>query len=119
GGISISAGVLRPDEDANRDVYGPGASPRTILASREISAPPEARELLYALASVSNVTPAAGPDAPTPSAGDKHSTASRTGEPPAPSGEPAQQAASNRNMRARVAEVQQTLDRLLTSTGNS
>ena len=117
-GINISGGVLRPDEDANRNVYGPGASPRTILASREISAPPEARELLSALASVSNVTPAPGPDAAAPSAGDKRSAASRTSE-PAPSDAPQQQAASDRNMRARVAEVQQTLDRLLTSTGNS
>src|SRR5438094_954680 len=99
-GINLSGGVLRPDEDANRDVYGPGASPRTILASREISAPPEARELLSALASVSNVTPTPGPDAATPSAGDKRSTASRTSE-PAPSDAPAQQAASDRNMRAR------------------
>ena len=28
-GINISGGVLRPDDDANRDVYGPGASPRS------------------------------------------------------------------------------------------
>src|SRR5437660_3793 len=55
-GINISGGVLRPDEDANRDVYGSGASPRTILASREIAAPPEAREFLSAIASVSSAT---------------------------------------------------------------
>src|SRR6185295_16390280 len=30
-GINVSGGVLRPDEDANKDVYGPGASPRTVL----------------------------------------------------------------------------------------
>ena len=39
-GIDISGGVLRPDEDANVGVYGAGATARTILASREISAPP-------------------------------------------------------------------------------
>src|SRR5438128_1695048 len=41
-GINLSGGVLRPDEDSNNNVYGPGASPRTILASREISAPTQA-----------------------------------------------------------------------------
>jgi len=48
-GINLSGGVLRPDEDANRDAYGAGASPRTILASRSISAPPEAQAFLAAL----------------------------------------------------------------------
>ncbi len=33
-GIDISGGVLRPDEDANAGVFGAGATPRTILASR-------------------------------------------------------------------------------------
>src|SRR5438094_8564199 len=53
-GINLSGGVLRPDEDANRNAYGPGAAPRTILASREISAPPEAQRFLTALAAVSS-----------------------------------------------------------------
>src|SRR5437762_8680255 len=48
-GIDLSGGVLRPDEDANRSVYGSGATPSTILASREISAPPEASAFLRAL----------------------------------------------------------------------
>ena len=41
-GIDLSGGVLRPDEDANTGVYGAGATPSTILATREMSAPPEA-----------------------------------------------------------------------------
>jgi len=110
--------VLRPDDDANRDVYGAGASPRTILASREISAPPEARELLTALASVSGTTttePAAPSGAP---AANTRSPQARGSESPAAT--PAPQAPSNdRDLRARIAEMQQTLDRLLTSTGNS
>ena len=64
-GINLSGGVLRPDEDANQNVYGPGASPRTILASREISAPPQARAFLAAVASVST---AAATDTATSSA---------------------------------------------------
>src|SRR5213593_366695 len=38
-GINLSGGVLRPDEDANASAYGKGASPRTILANTDISAP--------------------------------------------------------------------------------
>src|SRR5438876_2540559 len=53
-GINISGGVLRPDEDINVAVYGPGAEPRTILASRELSAPPEARPFLEALRTLSS-----------------------------------------------------------------
>ena len=41
-GIDLSGGVLRPDDDANTGVYGAGATPNTILATREMSAPPEA-----------------------------------------------------------------------------
>jgi hypothetical protein len=124
-GINLSGGVLRPDEDSNRDVYGSGASPRTILASREISAPPEAREFLSALGSVSDVTTTSAHDtSTTPAAGataETRPTAPRTHEPAPSSAAPAQPPAGDRDrdLRARVAEVQQTLDRLLTSTGNS
>src|SRR6267142_6426582 len=45
-GINLSGGVLRPDEDVNKLAYGKGASPRTILASRELSAPPQASAFL-------------------------------------------------------------------------
>src|SRR5712671_6386817 len=48
-GINLSGGVLRPDEDANTNVYGSHASPSTILASRSISAPTQATVFLDAL----------------------------------------------------------------------
>src|SRR5262249_26971695 len=48
-GIDLSGGVLRPDDDANVEVYGARATPRTILATREISAPTEAQAFLTAL----------------------------------------------------------------------
>src|SRR5438552_3061304 len=63
-GINLSGGVLRPDEEANVEVFGPGATPRTILASREISAPPQAQPFLSALAATSAATATAA--APTP-----------------------------------------------------
>lgn len=55
-GIDLSGGVLRPDEDANKSAYGATASPSTILASREISAPPEASAFLASLGSLSTPT---------------------------------------------------------------
>src|SRR5206468_4220344 len=55
-GIDLSGGVLRPDEDANKAVYGGGATPASILARREISAPPEADTFLRALGAASGRT---------------------------------------------------------------
>jgi lipid-binding SYLF domain-containing protein len=99
-GIDVSGGVLRPDEEANVDVYGPGAQPRTILASREISAPPEARDFLRALGSVAPATPprsyGAASTPPTP----------RTTTMPT----------TDDDLRARVVDIQQSLDRILADT---
>jgi lipid-binding SYLF domain-containing protein len=100
-GIDISGGALRADEDSNVDVYGRGALPRTIVSSREIAPPAEARPLLNALA-------AAG----SPST----NTASST-----PSSTPATQRTTTMpttddDLRARVVDIQQTLDRLLAET---
>jgi lipid-binding SYLF domain-containing protein len=111
-GIDISGGVLRPDEDANRDVYGAGATPRTVLASRDISAPVQAAAFLTALATASpsaatSTTPA-GSAAPVAASG---SVALSSGSSPAPSTPTT--GANDRNLRARIAEMQQTLDRLL------
>src|SRR3954454_15367884 len=41
-GVDVSGGVLRPDEDANKSTYGSTATPRTVLATAENSAPPDA-----------------------------------------------------------------------------
>jgi len=101
-GVDLSGGVLRPDEDSNTDVYGAGAEPRTVLASRELSAPTEARDFLRALTSVSTPppTPVAAPAAPQPST---------------PSGS-TRNALSDDDLRARVIDIQQTLDRILADT---
>ena len=68
-GIDLSGGVLRPDDDANTGVYGAGATPSTILATREMSAPPEAASFLSALKSTSagsDARPSASAAAPAP-----------------------------------------------------
>jgi lipid-binding SYLF domain-containing protein len=98
-GINLSGGVLRPDEDANADVYGAGATPSTILATREMSAPPEAAPFLNALK---------GASADKPNA----STATTS----APAGRPAMTPTTDEDVRARVVDLQQTVDRMLADT---
>jgi lipid-binding SYLF domain-containing protein len=92
-GIDLSGGVLRPDEDANVGVYGKGAMPNTILATREMSAPPEAAAFLRALKET-------GAPAPRPNAS--------TGTP-----DVARAASTDEDVRARVVDLQQSVDRIL------
>jgi lipid-binding SYLF domain-containing protein len=97
-GIDLSGGVLRPDEDANTATYGRGATPSMILARRELSAPPEAAAFLAALRTAES-SPAERP------------TASTTAPPVRPAN-----AATDDDLRARVIDIQQALDRLLADT---
>ena len=99
-GVDLSGGVLRPDEDSNRTTYGSGATPSTILATREISAPPEAGAFLAALKSASPA-PGTRPTGSTSSA-----TGARQSAPP-PAGD---------DIRARVIDIQQSVDRMLADT---
>ena len=103
-GINLSGGVLRPDEDANRNVYGSTATPRTILASREISAPTQAAAFLSALGRGAPA-PAQTTAAPPP-----RTPASATSSAPAAT-------ATDADLRARIADMQQTLDSLLADSG--
>lgn len=48
-GIDLSGGVLRPDEDANADVYGRGKSAREVLAGTIVPTDVAARDFLGAL----------------------------------------------------------------------
>jgi lipid-binding SYLF domain-containing protein len=96
-GIDLSGGVLRPDDDANRAVYGADATPRTILASREISAPPAASAFLASLTAASAPTSSAAPPTTTPP---------RSGAGAAGNDDP-------RDLRARVVEMEQMLDRMV------
>jgi lipid-binding SYLF domain-containing protein len=108
-GINISGGVLRPDEDTNVEVYGPGAEPRTILASRELSAPPEARPFLDALRTLSS-----------PSATTASNAAPVQQPAPAASTLPTPRTTTmpitDDDLRTRVVDIQQTLDRMLADT---
>jgi len=100
--LDLAGGVLRPDAEANSVVYGGRATPKTILATRAISAPTEAQAFLSALnahASATSAGPATLP-APRPSVSSRSSTAPTTDD----------------DLRARVVDIQQSLDRLLADT---
>lgn len=99
-GIDVSGGVLRPDDDVNVGIFGGGATPRTILATSQISAPPEAAAFLRALsaapANANSAAPGQAAAAPAPSR-----TAPVT---------------TDDDLRARIVDIQQTVDRLLADT---
>jgi len=105
-GIDLSGGVLRPDEDANRSTYGSEATPRTILASREISAPPAAQPFLAALRDASVVT--------TTGAAPPATTTTASGTPPATTAPRSTTGSDDlRDLRASVVQMEQMLDRLV------
>jgi len=101
-GIDLSGGILRPDDEANRSVYGPAATPRSILASRDISAPTEAQSFLNALTKGQSAEREGGSQGRSPS-----STSPR----------PAAAPTTGDDVRARVVTLQQAIDRLLAEPG--
>ncbi len=48
-GIDLSGGVLRPDKDANTDVYGPEHHPRDIVIGEGTAIPAAARDFVRSL----------------------------------------------------------------------
>ncbi len=48
-GINLNGGVLHPDTDANADLYGATATPRTILVDHSVKAPAAAQAFMSAL----------------------------------------------------------------------
>ena len=48
-GISLNGSTLRPDEDANRKLYGNSTSAAKIITESDVNAPPSAHELIAAL----------------------------------------------------------------------
>jgi Uncharacterized conserved protein len=48
-GISLEGSTLRPDNDANRNVYGKDATAASIIAESKFEAPPEGRKLVSRL----------------------------------------------------------------------
>jgi lipid-binding SYLF domain-containing protein len=108
-GINLSGGVLRPDESANRAVYGDSATPRTLLASSSLSAPTEATPFLHALGTGTELAPQ---DAAAPASGTTTSTTPPAAKPSTPTPQAAPPA-PDADIRARVVELQQTIDRLV------
>jgi SH3 domain-containing YSC84-like protein 1 len=111
-GIDVSGGVLRPDDDANASVYGAGASPRTILASREISAPTQAQGFLQALNAQS--APTATSDRQSSDRAGSTATGQANSVPATPRSTATP--TTDDDLRARVVDIQQTIDRLLADT---
>ncbi len=48
-GISLEGSTLRPDEDANRKLYGKSTSAARIITESDVEAPPAAHDLIAAL----------------------------------------------------------------------
>jgi SH3 domain-containing YSC84-like protein 1 len=48
-GVSLEGSTLRPDEDANRKLYGNSASAAKIITESDVTAPAAARDLIAAL----------------------------------------------------------------------
>jgi lipid-binding SYLF domain-containing protein len=119
-GLDISGGVLRPDDDSNKSAYGSDASPRTILASREISAPTQAAPFLAALGASQATMPSAG-GTPSTSArspsGAADTTTATTGHTPAASTPATPRSTTigttDDDVRTQLTHMQQTLDRML------
>jgi lipid-binding SYLF domain-containing protein len=53
GGVSLEGSTLRPDEDANKRVYGRVITAREIIMDHEVSVPPAGRALLSRLQTAS------------------------------------------------------------------
>src|SRR5262245_19617059 len=118
-GINLSGGVLRPDEDANASIYGSGASPRTILASRDISAPTQASAFIAALGTAA--APASAPTATTGTTGaDEHArTPSQDARSTPPSPRPATTPTTDDDVRAQATAIRQAIDQLLANAAPS
>jgi lipid-binding SYLF domain-containing protein len=114
-GLDISGGALRPDDAANEVVYGVGARPRTILASRDIAAPTEASTFLDALNASDRVATSTAADRPDTASATRSGAASRVAPTPTTTVQPT----TDSDLRARVIDVQQSLDRLLSETSTS
>jgi SH3 domain-containing YSC84-like protein 1 len=111
-GINLSGGVLRPDEVANASIYGSGASPRTILASRDISAPTQASSFIAALGTAAAAAAAPTATTGTTSADEQARTPSQDARSTPPSPRPATPTTDD-DVRAQATAIRQAIDQLL------
>jgi lipid-binding SYLF domain-containing protein len=49
GGVSLSGATLRPDGDANKNLYGEKVSAEQIVSGQGVTTPPEAQQLIDTL----------------------------------------------------------------------
>jgi lipid-binding SYLF domain-containing protein len=102
--MNLAGGVLEADREANRDMYGHGASLSTIIAGHGVSAPSEANGLLAELSNQPAAPGVAVEWRRVPMAGSPELVAA------------AVPAIADDDLRARVAEMRQNLDRILAGT---
>jgi SH3 domain-containing YSC84-like protein 1 len=126
-GINLSGGVLRPDEDANRDAYGAAAAPDRILAMRTIAAPTQAGDFLAALgrpsrASTTPGAPGASATPATTASVDRTATPAQTA-PTSGARSTTVPATTDSDLRTQIVAMRQAIDRMLSeqngSTGTS
>jgi lipid-binding SYLF domain-containing protein len=55
-GIDLSGGLLQPDKDANKDAYGSDVTPRDVLFTSKVSAPPAAQAFVRTLGGEAKAT---------------------------------------------------------------
>jgi lipid-binding SYLF domain-containing protein len=108
--VNVSGGVLRSDDKSNRDAYGAGATPSTVLATRSLSAPTEASAFLQALGSVTTPSAAAAV-APTSAASTASATDAVASQPTVRSSNTAPDTDSN--LRTMIVAMQQSIDNML------
>jgi lipid-binding SYLF domain-containing protein len=58
GGVSLSGSTLRPDSDANKNLYGEKVTPDQIINSQGVTMPPEAQTLIDTLTAATINKPA-------------------------------------------------------------
>jgi lipid-binding SYLF domain-containing protein len=109
GGIDLSGAVVRSDSEANKRAYGQTATTRRILASRELSAPSGSTAFLGALRVL--------PGASQPGQAQAGSMPGPSGGPP--TGDLPPRSGRDVNLRTRITEIRQTLDRLLADAAPS
>jgi len=115
GDINLAGAVLRPDEQSNRDAYGPGATPSAILATRSLSAPTQASAFLEALQSAT--TPIVAARSTPPAASTVIVEAPGSPQTPVRSNNIAPGADSD--LRTMIVAMQQSIDNMLTAANAS
>jgi lipid-binding SYLF domain-containing protein len=107
--VDLSGSELRSDDNANVRVYGGGAAPSTILASRELSAPTEADPFLRAL----------GRSKPGPRADSLETTSQASSNASSLDARAAGRSITDAELGAQLVDAERLIDRMLGDSGPS